>query len=142
MRYPISLDPATRRIVCGLVARYEAYARSLIEARDEILYGSPEQGEKVQSESGNTTESKAERLVFLDNCFKARAVRAIDEAKSLIAVDIENDGQRRRIVLAIWRSCISPRNYPYRGGLYISRRDFYRRRNDFLSEIANNLGIK
>ena len=142
MRYRTSLDPATRKIMCGLVAKYDAFKCSLIEERERILYGSPAQGEKVQSESGDTTEQKAERLIFLDNSFKARAVRAIDEAKALVAVDIENDGQRRRIILAIWRSCISPRNYPYRGGLYISRRDFYRRRNEFLCDIANNLGAK
>lgn len=125
-----------------MIARYEVYVQALTEAREEILHGSPVPAEKVQSESGDSTESKAERLVSLAESFKARAVAAMDEARGLLAVDIENEVIRRRIVSAIWRSCISPRNYPYRSNLCISRRDFYRRRNDFLCEIANSLGIR
>ena len=142
MRYRTSLNGSTRRMVCCMVARYDEFVKYLAEQREEILHGSPAPTEKVQSGSGDTTESKAERLAALDCCWKARAVRVMDEAKHLMAVDIENEVIRKRIVKAIWDSCIAPRSHPYRSNLCISRRDFFRRRNEFLVEIASNMDMK
>lgn len=142
MRYQTRTEASTRRIVCNLIASYSAYVQALKDERESILHGTPASGEKVQCDAGNSTESKAARLMELEQSFKAKAVNAMDEAKCLVAVDIENEAMKHKVVRAIWMSCVSPRNYPYRGNLCVSRRDFYRRRNDFIHDIAVSLGLK
>lgn len=68
-------------------------------------------------------------------------MRAVEFAKLHIGLDLESEEMRQRLAESVLLNCEDGREYPFK---YlnlpdISERDFYRRRDSFLLEIARYL---
>ena len=95
------------------------------------------------SGNGRPAESKMEQLAAIEDWPETRKMRAVEQAKLHIGLDLENEELRQRLAEGIWLNCKSGRRYPfeYLNLPFMSRRDFYRRRESFLAEIAEFLMI-
>jgi hypothetical protein len=68
-------------------------------------------------------------------------MRAVEEAKLQVGLDQPTEEARQRLTQGIILNCENGRAYPfeYLNITGISRSDFYRRRDEFLLEIAKYL---
>lgn len=92
--------------------------------------------------AGRTTESVAQRLEEIEYWPETQRMRAVEKARAGIGADLP-ENQRGELVRAIMINCSDGRSYPYER-LYLSgigRRDFYRRRTDFIVAVAKNMGL-
>lgn len=87
---------------------------------------------------GRPAENKMEQLAAVENWPETQRMRAVETAKLHIGLDLQNEELRQRLAEGIWLNCISRNEYPFRllNLLDVSERDFYRRKNSFLMEIA------
>ena len=70
-------------------------------------------------------------------------MRAVEWAKEQVGLDIANPESRTRLATALITNCESGRKHPFEV-LYtteFSRRDFYRRKDAFLADIAKYLDL-
>lgn len=87
-------------------------------------------------------ENKQAQLEALENSLTARQVRAVDRAKARVGIGLPDalaDALREGIMI----NCQNGRQYPFER-LYmtgICRADFYRHRNQFFREIAEELNL-
>ena len=95
------------------------------------------------SGTGRPAENKMEQLAAIEDWPETRKMRAVENAKLHIGLDLQNEELRQRLSEGIWLNCKSGKEYPfeYLNLPCMSRRDFYRRRESFLAEIAKFLGI-
>lgn len=93
-------------------------------------------------QASRTTEDLAERLQGLENLLDTQRMRAVEHAASMVGMDLP-ENQRRKLVNAIFTSCIQGRKYPFeRLGIEgMERSCFYDRRRKFLVEIAIYMGM-
>lgn len=91
----------------------------------------------------NPTEDKAFKLAEIENWPETQKMRAVECAKLKIGLDVENKEQRQALTQYIMISCTEGKKYPFRyfNLPEFSKSDFYRRRDDFLYEIADYLGM-
>ena len=92
--------------------------------------------------ASRTTEDKEMQIEGLERTLAYKQMKAVEHARDRIGAglpDMLRDYLREAIIL----NCISGRKYPFER-LYtigISRRSFYRYREAFFWDIANELGI-
>ena len=139
-----------------IVRGYERTRRDYLRARREILdAGGGEHfttatvnGEETRvympatHNAGRTTEGIALRLTALENTAAYKQMRAVEHARAKVGADLPAllaDMLRDAILL----NCQNGRKYPFER-LYlagISRSDFYRVRDRFFRDIAEELGL-
>lgn len=152
--------PADVRQTCiQLVRGYERRVRNYYDRRREIIEGSPCQYEVVKDRNApddwkkdsrfyppsshsasRTGEDKAMQLLGLEELPETKRMRAVEQAKLQIGLDLP-EGMRQKLADAIILNCKAGRRYPYE---YldvegIGRTDFYDRRTSFLVSIAEYL---
>lgn len=151
-----ALDEDVKQQALWIVRGYKASLRRYMAARQDVILATPcSFGEYVageetcrqyfphSSEVGRPVENMQQALERLERCPDARRVAAVDKAKLLIGEDLQDEELRRKLTNAILLNCESGRNYPFEilGVDGLSRRDFYRRRNRFLQDVAEKFGI-
>lgn len=151
-----ALDEDIKQQALWIVRGYKASLRRYMAARQDVILATPcSFGEYVageetcrqyfphSSEVGRPVENMQQALERLERCPDARRVAAVDKAKLLIGEDLQDEELRRKLTNAILLNCESGRNYPFEilGVDGLSRRDFYRRRNRFLQDVAEKFGI-
>lgn len=144
MRYKIDRD--TRTLVLKYVKKSEEYRAWVMAEADRICGPSSGQIDGMPRASGvsDKTAGAVEKMEKLMGSHKAKVVRAVDEAKQQIGVDIEDESQRRAIQNAVWLSCLNGREYnfeAFEGGIACGRAFFYRLKNKFLYSIKAELGL-
>lgn len=92
--------------------------------------------------ASRTTEDRQMQLEALEHTQAFRQMRAVEHARSAIGKDLPRE-MRDQLRDAIMLNCDDGRKYTFERLLIdgISRAEFYRARNDFLSVIAAELGI-
>ena len=151
-----ALDEDIKQQALWIVRGYKASLRRYMAARQDVILATPcSFGEYVSggetrrqyfphsSEVGRPVENMQQALERLEQSPDARRVAAVDKAKLLIGEDLQDGELRRKLTNAILLNCESGRNYPFEilGVDGLSRRDFYRRRNRFLQDVAEKFGI-
>lgn len=91
--------------------------------------------------AGRPVEDKQAQLESIENYPETLKMRAVEYAKLRIGVDIPSEEVRRRLTDGIILNCESGRKYPfeYLNLPEFSQRDFYRRKDGFLTDIAKYL---
>lgn len=152
---PYDLRQECLWIVRGYDRRVKAYheaRRNVIDAAScQFVDLSPAEGERDGSRvylphgsgAGRPNESKYDQLQAIERWPETKKMRAVEQAKLQIGLDLENEEMRQRLTECVMLNCQSGKRYPYRylNLPYISERDFYRRREEFLLEIADHLNI-
>ena len=139
-----------------IVRGYDRCRRDYNERRRDILDGGGARFTEYKNSSGEecraflpsshqasrTTEDKQMQLAALENTIAYRQMKAVEHARDRIGAglpDMMRDLLRKSIML----NCANGRTYTYER-LYtvgISRAQFYRYREAFFWDIANELGI-
>ncbi len=130
------------------VKQYIAQRQDIIEAGGEnyVTYKHVE-GQKTEerrvyfphsSNTGRPVEDKQAQLEAIEQFPETQKMRAVEYAKLRVGSDVKSEESKRRLLDGILLNCESGRKYPFE---YLdlsgfSRMDFYRRRDDFLSDIA------
>lgn len=138
-----------------IVRGYDRQRREYLKARREILDAGGDRsvtytvdGEERREylpgahNTTRTTENLAERLAALEQTAAFRQIRAVDHARARIGQDMPGE-LADRLREAIMLNCLDGRKYPFER-LYvvgIERRTFYRVRNAFFRQIAEELGL-
>ena len=87
------------------------------------------------------TLTKAQKLEHIDTLPDTKMMVAVDQAKLLIGLDCDED-IRQKLMEAIWDSCIYGRNFKLEHyDIPVSKATFYRRRTEFLYNIARNMSF-
>lgn len=141
-----------------IVRGYDRRVKAYLEARRQVLGGTacgfvdttatqdkPSMRAYLPhgSGSGRPAESKYEQLAAIEDWPETQRMRAVEVAKVRIGQDIENAELRQRLAEGILLNCMSHKRFPYaRLNLSgISEHGFKRRKNAFLIDIANFLGL-
>ncbi len=147
-----------------LVIGYERCRKDYIERRQNIIDGGgghyttykvkvgEKDGKPVYEErrtytvgshtASRTTEDREMRIEDLERLQWVREMRAVEHARDRIGASLPEE-MREMLKEAIVLNCISGRAYPFER-LYvvgISRRGFYRYKEAFFYDIANELGM-
>jgi len=151
---PNSRLPYDVRQECLWIVRgYDRRVKAYHEARRDVIDGTAcgfedkKNGERVYlphgSGEGRPDENKMEQLAAIEDWPETRKMRAVKQAKLHIGLDLQNEELRQRLTEGILLNCKSGRQYPfeYLNLPFMSRRDFYRRRESFLAEVAKFLEI-
>lgn len=155
------LPDDVRQTCIQLVRGYDRRVREFYDRRREIIDGSPSRFEVIKDKdapedwqkncyfyppsshnASRTGEDKAAQLLGLEELPETKRMRAVEEAKRGIGLDLP-EVMRAKLVDAIVLNCKSGRRYPYE---YldvegIGRTDFYQRRTRFLMDIAKYLDL-
>lgn len=138
-----------------IVRGYERQRREYLRQRREILDAGGEHyttavvdGEEVRAympgsrEPGRTAEAIAMRLESLEHSAGYKQMRAVEHARARIGAGLP-EGVGDALQDAIMLNCQNGRKYPFER-LYIagiSRSDFYRMRERFFRDIAQEVGL-
>jgi len=144
-----------RQQVLWIVRGYERQKREYLRSRMEILstggdrsatytVNGEERREYLPSahNASRTTENVATRLAMLEQTAVFRQIRAVDHARARIGSDLPAE-LADKLREAIWLNCLDGNKYPF-ARLWVvgmSERTFYRRRNEFLRQIAAEMGL-
>lgn len=141
MRLPYDIKQECLWIVRGYDRRVKNYALE----RSDILHGSSCEcdGMPHGTEMTSPTERKLAALERLEQCPEVQRLRAVDYAKTGIGRDVMAAECRERLQRAILLNCVSGREYPFErlNVSEFSRRDFYRRKDNFLEDVAKYMGL-
>lgn len=145
---------AALQLVRGQVKRREAY-NAMVQ---DIIYstgtsfvdtknrkGEPIRAYLPHAKGGktDTTADKAAALEQLERLPDVITMRAIDAALQCVGSDIADSTTREAVRRAVELNCTDGRQWGYEH-LYlpgISRRDFYRRRRNYLEDVAKRLHL-
>ena len=144
-----------RQQALWIVRGYERARREYLRQRREILDAGGENYVTYQSDgetrraylpsshqASRATENVAIRLEALEKTETFRQMRAVEHARARIGEGMP-PAIRDALQDAIMLNCMNGRKYPFER-LYvvgIERRTFYRKRNAFLRQIAEELGL-
>lgn len=86
-------------------------------------------------------------LWYVRACEEEKNVKrkaAIDAALESVGDDFAGEAERSKLKKAMILNCVDRKNFPfYRLGIdYVSERDFYRRRDRFLSDVLSRSTLK
>ena len=161
MSRPKKLPDDVRQTCIQLVRGYDRRVREYYDRRREIIEGSPCRYETIRDKdapedwqkstrfyppsahsASRTGEDKAIQLQGLEDLLETKRMRAVEQAKVQIGLDLPED-MRRKLVNAMILNCKAGRRYPFdcfdlQG---IGRSDFYERRMEFLIEIAKIMDL-
>jgi hypothetical protein len=130
-----------------VVKGYERRKKDYENKRLDIIYHSGGGltdfvGGRAAGSISNPNACKAERLEKLEESLDYKLIRAVDESLMMLGADFSRD-LRDRLRTAVMLNCENGREFPYEV-LNIdefSRRDFYRKREKFITGIAAVLGL-
>lgn len=156
-----ALPDDVRKICIQIVRGYNRRVRNYNNQRQEIIDGTschytvtkdptdPDDWKKTSwayqptaHNASRTTEDITSRLLGLEEQPETKRMRAVEQAKLQIGLDLPED-LRRKLSEAIILNCQSGRRYPYTCFYLagIEKTNFYDRRTDFLYSIAEYLGM-
>ena len=127
-----------------LVRGYERCHKEYIDQRMSIIHGSGNSLQEGRSRGrwagGRTIEAKAAELEVLEKQRWVIEMHALERARDRIGAGMPEE-MRETLQAAIMLNCINGRAYPFERlfTVGISRRGFYRYREAFLHDIANEL---
>lgn len=133
------------------VKQYIAERQDIIEASggNYVTYTHAEDGKTEERReymphtgvAGRPVEDKQAQLEAIEHYPETTKMRAVEYAKLQIGGDIASEEARQRLVRYIILNCQSGRQYPfeYLNLPEFSQRDFYRRKDAFLMDIAEYL---
>lgn len=141
-----------------IVRGYDRRVRAYHEARREIIDGAAcgfvdtkaakgKPGVRVFLPHGTgdsrPAENKMEQLAAIEDWPETQRMRAVENAKLHIGLDIQNEELRQRLTEGILLNCMSHKQYPYMllNLPGISEHGFKRRKEKFLIEIAEFLNL-
>lgn len=136
-----------------IVRGYDRRVKAYHEARREIIDGAAcgfadkKNGERVYLPHGTgdsrPAENKMEQLTAIEDWPETQRMRAVENAKLHIGLDLENEELRQRLTEGILLNCMSHKQYPYMllNLPGISEHGFKRRKEKFLIEIADFLDL-
>ncbi len=138
MKMPYNIKQECIWIVRG----YENRVRNYQEMRSEILCESSAQSGFGGGLPSNPVEGKTIRLSELEELPEVQKMRAVEQALRMIGADIQSKELQQKLRESIYINCLSGRknSFEHLGIDGISRRDFYRRKDNFLRCIAIKLG--
>lgn len=136
-----------------IVRGYDRRVKAYHEARRGIIDGAAcgfadkKNGERVylphSTGDSRPAENKMEQLSAIEDWPETQRMRAVEQAKLHIGLDLENEELRQRLTEGILLNCMSRKQYPYAildlSG--ISEIGFKRRKTAFLSDVAIFLGL-
>ena len=155
MAYKTKLPRDIQQQCLWIVRGYERNRKEYMERRKEIIDSGGGNyttyivnGEErrafmpSQHNASRTTEDREMQLEGLESSFAFRQMRAVEHARDRVGAGLPamlGDLLRDAIML----NCINGHKYPYERlyTLGISRRSFYRYREAFFYDIANELGL-
>jgi hypothetical protein len=139
-----------------IVRGYPRRVRTYHEARRDIIEGAAcnfvdtkgkdkKEGVRVflprSGGIGRPSESKFDQLDAIESWAETQKMRAVEHAKLRIGLDLENEELRQRLAEGIELNCNDRHTYPYQylnlSG--IEKTDFYKRRDEFLLDVAEYL---
>ena len=138
------MPPDLKMRCISLVRGYDRLVRLYHERRENALLAShpPPDGMPKGTTTGDVTESKVERLEKIETMYDTQAMRAIEQAKLQIGLDIVCDAERQKLTSAIIDSCVLGRNFIFEyQNLCVGKTNFYERRKKFLYTIAQYMGF-
>lgn len=147
MQTKYKIDRDTRTLILKYIRKYDEYRKWYECERDRILYPSPKQADGMPRGGyvSDPTLSSAEKLELLEKEHRSRVIRAIDQARHMIGVGIDQTlEQEETLRRCIWLSCLNAREYPFEafaGLVACGRAQFYRYKNQFMNDIKYLLGL-
>ena len=137
--------PSDLKMRClSYVRGYSRMSKIYLDEREEILKSSPapSDGQPKGNTNGDECLTKTILLQKLEEKHDTKIIKAIDNAKLNIGINILSEKERERLIEAVVDSCIEGRNFifEYRN-LYISKSAFYNERQCFLYYIAKKLNF-
>lgn len=140
MRIPYEIKQEAIWIVRGYDMRKRNYERM---KSDILTHMSAGAGDGAPHGTGvsDQTASKAEQIERLERYPEVKKMRAVEYAERQIGQDVLSQDARERLRKAIVQNCKSGRRFPFERLAVdeFSRRDFYRRKDKFLVDIASFL---
>ena len=141
-----------RQEILWIVRGYDRRVKAYHEARRAVIDGSGCSFVDVGDQRmymprsggvGRPIEDKAQQLDAIEQWPETRRMRAVEHAKLRIGLDIQNEEMRQRLTEGILLNCCNRNEYPFRflNLPDISERDFYRRKDVFLIEVGECLGL-
>lgn len=155
------LPDDVRKMCIQIVRGYDRRVRAYNDRRREIVEGTSCHHEVIKDpddpkdwkktswayqptahNASRTTEGIAERLLGLEELPNTRYMRAVEQAKLQIGIDLPEE-LRKKLTEAIVLNCKSGRQYPYTCFCLvgIEKTNFYDRRAVFLYSIAEFLQL-
>ena len=156
MSRPQILPKDIKQECLSLVRGYRRRVTEYHRARQDIIDGAPGRYETVKDArtgkyirvylphtqaASRTTEGKAERLAEIEEHPETKCMRAVEQARLQIGLDLHDD-DRRKLAEAIVLNCEDGRKFRYEYLIVpdeIGRTNFYERRMTFLADIAKYL---
>jgi len=135
--------------LCETIAKgHERRKKDYESRRIDIIYHGTSAGSSdftVKTKGSVTSDPvvrKAESLEKLENSLDYKFIKAVEQSLSSVGAGIPRD-LRDRLRSAVLLNCENGRDYPYEilNIDEFSKRDFYRRRKQFLNGIGVYLGI-
>lgn len=147
-----------------IVRGYDRRVRAYHEARRDVIDGTPcgfcdtkeikgENGKTIRQSirvytphgngEGRPDEDKLSRLEAIEQWPETKKMKAVEYAKLHIGLDINNEELRQRLTESVMLNCRDRHEYPFRCLKLpdISERDFYRRKENFIHDVAEYLGM-
>lgn len=113
----------------------------------KIVTSKDKNGKEIGEFTGRTSRTsdptcdKAIKLEKIETLPDTVAMKAVEQAKLMIGVDLCGDA-RYMLTQAIWDSCMLGRNFSFAHyDLPLGNNNFYERRRRFLWQIAKNMGF-
>ena len=143
MKIPYHIKQEALWIVRGYEVRKRIYAQMRADILNQSVSGAGD-GTPHAHNAESQVEQKALQLEKLEKYPEVRKMRAVEYAERQIGQDVLNEETRNRLREAIIQNCKSGRRYPFEhlGIDEFSRRDFYRRKDKFLSDVADYMDKK
>ena len=125
-------------IIHGQSAKFDTYIAAVSGKGEERRVYTPR-----SREPGRTAEQKALQLEGLEKFPEVNRIRAVEFAERNVGGDIVSDELRRRLLNGLRLNCAGGRKYPFEflNLSEFSQRDFYRRKDKFLYDIARYLDM-
>lgn len=138
------------RIACDIVGGYERrkkkYLEDLEEARTPKLTADYTKQQTMGGECQSSIELSGDRVFAVEESLNTKFVHAVDQAKSCLILKY-GDREAEKIFKALKFNMLDKWRYSYlllerTMNLFVSRRTFYRIKEEFLDTIADYIQLK
>ena len=129
-----------RQIALWIVRAYPSAKREYEIKRRAIASAVPSPMAENDGKSYSVT-SKAERIEHLNETREYSIIHAVDQALDMAGKDIRGKAERSKLRTALILNCTDRKHYPFHrlGVDFVSQRDFFRRRDGFLSDVLKRV---
>lgn len=135
-----SLSYYDRQIALWIVRAYPSLKKDFDAKRRAIASAVPSPMAENDAVSYSVT-SKAERIERLYDSREYAQIRAVEQALEAAGKDIRGKAERSKLRTALLLNCTDRKHYPFHrlGVDFVSQRDFFRRRDSFLSDVLRRM---